>query len=809
MIPTRLFTLAALGAVTTLLACGAEPGTRPGAGARGGELADAPVRLPLELVQARGEVAVRTAGDPTWRPLAAGAPLTGVRELKVSRHGAIVSIGHGDAAGRLWLRAGTHLRLAQDDHGVQLELVAGKSRVRRSAAAMPVTVMTAGGARAVAGDVLLTAAPGGATAITATAARPELADWTLALARAPEVAGLGRLEAATDHGVDEELALRRVDVRVRTAGDHALTEVEHVFFNPAAEAREGTFRFPVPDRALLTGLAMEINGALMEGEIVEREKARKIYEKIVDDMQDPALLEWEQGNWFKLRVFPIEATAEKRVVIRYAQPLVGDAAGWSYEYSLGLPEGDATIGALTVTVDGQEVVRETDVRAGLDLSVPVAAAAPAVMRETRADGTYTAVRVTPDPALFAAAGPGAGARPRTRDVVVVVDTSRSMLEARPLQLELLRTTLAELGAADRFVVLASDVAVTAHAPAPVAVNLAAITDAVAFIDGIEPDGATDVAAALRAAAARTPSDVIYLGDGVPTWGELDRAALAGLAADLGAPIHAAILGKGASSELWQELAGASGGRAMVVRRAIDAARFALAVGHGGDGVRMRGARVVLAGGAAGTLYPHAATTAWDGDTLTAIVHTPAGSRAARAAPGRDRGWARGRAADRPRRRGGDRRRRPALGGAPPRPSTPPARRARSWWPPARPTACCRATLAARARERGGLPRAPDRAAPGRATGRGRAPGPGGRRPAGHRRRPRHPGRPPAQPQPRRDPARRSRDQDPAPRDARSVIVTFPWARPRSPSGTARSTPGWCASSSPWTPLTATTRPASP
>ncbi len=624
MIPTRLFTLAALGAVTTLLACGAEPGTRPGAGARGGELADAPVRLPLELVQARGEVAVRTAGDPTWRPLAAGAPLTGVRELKVTRHGAIVSIGHGDAAGRLWLRAGTHLRLAQDDHGVQLEVVAGKSRVRRSAAAMPVTVMTAGGARAVAGDVLLTAAPGGATAITATGARPELADWSLALERAPEVAGLGRLEAATDHGVDEALALRRVDVRVRTAGDHALTEVEHVFFNPAAEAREGTFRFPVPDRALLTGLAMEINGALMEGEIVEREKARRIYEKIVDDMQDPALLEWEQGNWFKLRVFPIEATAEKRVVIRYAQPLVGDAAGWSYEYSLGLPEGDATIGALTVTVDGQEVVRETDVRAGLDLSVPVAAAAPAVMRETRADGTYTAVRVTPDPALFAAAGPGAVARPRTRDVVVVVDTSRSMLEARPLQLELLRTTLAELGAADRFVVLASDVAVTAHAPAPVAVNLAAITDAVAFIDGIEPDGATDVAAALRAAAARTPSDVVYLGDGVPTWGEPDRAALAGLAADLGAPVHAAILGKGASSELWQELAGASGGRAMVVRRAIDAARFALAVGHGGDGVRMRGARVVLAGGAAGTLYPHAATTAWDGDTLTAIVHTPAG-----------------------------------------------------------------------------------------------------------------------------------------------------------------------------------------
>lgn len=44
----------------------------------------------------------------------------------------------------------------------------------------------------------------------------------------------------------------------------------------------------------------------------------------------------------------------------------------------------------------------------------------------------------------------------------------------------------------------------------------------------------------------------------------DPAALAELATDVGVRIHAAaLLGKGASTELWAGLTGASGGRAMI------------------------------------------------------------------------------------------------------------------------------------------------------------------------------------------------------------------------------------------------------
>ena len=89
----------------------------------------------------------------------------------------------------------------------------------------------------------------------------------------------------------------------------------------ASERLEGTFRFPLPEGASLVGLAMEIDGKMMEGELVESDKARKTYETIVDEMRDPALLEWEHGTTFKLRVFPIEPHEDKRIVIRYVAPL--------------------------------------------------------------------------------------------------------------------------------------------------------------------------------------------------------------------------------------------------------------------------------------------------------------------------------------------------------------------------------------------------------------------------------------------------------------------------------------------------------
>src|SRR5256885_13981062 len=96
--------------------------------------------------------------------------------------------------------------------------------------------------------------------------------FAMAIERPVQVAfvGEGTLEAPRENGVKTKLSLEKLEGKAETTGDVAEMTVEHVFRNDNEEQLEGTFRFPMPDGALLTGLAVEIDGKLMGGELVER-----------------------------------------------------------------------------------------------------------------------------------------------------------------------------------------------------------------------------------------------------------------------------------------------------------------------------------------------------------------------------------------------------------------------------------------------------------------------------------------------------------------------------------------------------------
>jgi hypothetical protein len=569
--------------------------------------------LPLSAITVRGALFVRTdAGD--WQPLQTGASLTGVREVRADRRGAIVALGDAAAAPLVYLRAGTQIRLGQDHQAIHIAIARGRVRVRHGAN-LTTIVDTAGGELTVDDDAMADAGARTPAEVAPTAAAPAAADWSLALQSAETGAGFGRLEARGRADKMEALELKTVQVDVRTAGDLAITEVTHVFHNASDDRREGTFRFPVPDGALVTGLALEIDGKLVEGEMVERDKAREVYEKVVDAMLDPALLEWEDGNWFKLRVFPLDPNADKKVVIRYVTPLVHGANSWEYDYAISAPDHGA-IGALEIKVDGQVALAQREVAQGVDLIVPVAVTkVPTVMREVLPDGAYTAIRIAPRlPALPIAAA-------ANHRLAVVFDTSRSALEGKQQALELLETTLRELGPTDRFLVLASDVDVTPATQDFVAATPDAIAQALGFVAAIEPDGASDLGIAFAALAGRAPSEVIYVGDGIPTWGEQRPDELGKAADKLGAPIEAALIGKGATTALWGELAGKTGGRAMIVKSQLDEKRFALIAGHAAQLPRLSDAHLAAPAGA--ILFPTSAATVFAGDELAFVMKTPA------------------------------------------------------------------------------------------------------------------------------------------------------------------------------------------
>ncbi len=144
---------------------------------------------------------------------------------------------------------------------------------------------------------------------------------------------LGSLIAKIDgRNVPLSVGFHKVQVEIRD--QIARTTIEESFINRTAGTLEGVFHFPLPEDASISGFGMWIGGELIEADVVEKQRAREIYETILREKRDPGLLEWTGGNIFKARVYPIPAHSEKRIRIVYTQVL--PLRGNRYRYSYGL-----------------------------------------------------------------------------------------------------------------------------------------------------------------------------------------------------------------------------------------------------------------------------------------------------------------------------------------------------------------------------------------------------------------------------------------------------------------------------------------
>ena len=144
---------------------------------------------------------------------------------------------------------------------------------------------------------------------------------------------VGSLVALVD-GRNKPLSVGYHKVSVDIRDQIARTVIEESFVNHTDATLEGMFHFPLPQDASIAGFGMWIGDQLVDADVVEKQRAREIFEIIKSERRDPGLLEWTGGNIFKARVFPIFAHSEKRIKITYTQvlPLQGNR----YRYSYGL-----------------------------------------------------------------------------------------------------------------------------------------------------------------------------------------------------------------------------------------------------------------------------------------------------------------------------------------------------------------------------------------------------------------------------------------------------------------------------------------
>ena len=147
---------------------------------------------------------------------------------------------------------------------------------------------------------------------------------------------------------------------VKIKNQVAQTTLEQTFYNPSRQRVEGTYMFPVPQGAKIEKFEMEVNGKMTKAELLDAKKAKQIYEKIVREARDPALMEYSDHGMYKIRIFPIEPGKEKNIKIKYTEILKKDGRITSYHYAmraekfLSVPVKDVS---LKITVESDKELK--------------------------------------------------------------------------------------------------------------------------------------------------------------------------------------------------------------------------------------------------------------------------------------------------------------------------------------------------------------------------------------------------------------------------------------------------------------------
>ena len=144
-------------------------------------------------------------------------------------------------------------------------------------------------------------------------AQPHHPNWTLSHVR------------ARPHHPDP-LKVTGIEAKVSIKGQIATTELLLSFHNPDGRAKEGRALLPVPANATLKSFAMEGPSGKLEAKLLPRKEARQIYDDIVRQLKDPAILEFAGLGAVKTGVFPVapRATARLRMVYEELLEVDGD-----------------------------------------------------------------------------------------------------------------------------------------------------------------------------------------------------------------------------------------------------------------------------------------------------------------------------------------------------------------------------------------------------------------------------------------------------------------------------------------------------
>ena len=139
-------------------------------------------------------------------------------------------------------------------------------------------------------------------------------------------------------GSNTVLQIKDHSVSVAIEDGYAITTVENQFFNPSNQDLEAIYEFPVPKGGMVAEFTLWIDGKAIIGEVIEKERAKELYEQEKATGRDVGLTEKKSFYRFESRVSPVRAQQVTKTRLVYLQ--AADVQGGIGRYVYPLENGE-------------------------------------------------------------------------------------------------------------------------------------------------------------------------------------------------------------------------------------------------------------------------------------------------------------------------------------------------------------------------------------------------------------------------------------------------------------------------------------
>ena len=371
--------------------------------------------------------------------------------------------------------------------------------------------------------------------------------------------------------------LMNTDVEMSISGLVARVSVKQRFHNEGKEWVEGIYVFPLPDKAAVDRMRLYIGDRFIEGEIREKEQAKKEYEQAREQGKKASLVQQNRANLFTTSVANVAPGETVTVEIEYLEDLRYDdgtfsirfpmtltpryipgsalpdrkGSGWSPD-TTQVPDASVITPPMVAMSRGHRVTINASVDAGVPLETIASRYHPVDVTETNgrysvslADGKVpmdhdfellwrpvpsTAPRamifnetIEGEPHYLLMVVPPDGDSPVAghvpREMIFIVDTSGSMHGVSIAQAkQAVMRSLEELHSGDRFNVIEFNTHTRALFPQSMPADGSHIATARNFVKGLQAEGGTEMRPALELALRTQSSEshlrqIVFITDG--------------------------------------------------------------------------------------------------------------------------------------------------------------------------------------------------------------------------------------------------------------------------------------------------------